>query len=769
MKVKQKQTTKQRFIVISLLIFSFFSSHLYAQDEQQDTIRRVELESVGITWTRPGGEELFSSTYLSKDDIKNSQGNGSINNLFDCVPSMVSTSDAGTGLGHTYMRIRGIDQTRINVTINGIALNDAESQGSWFVNLPDFGSYVQSLDVQRGVGTSNNGAAAFGATMNFTTQQENREPFLEFTSAVGSFKTFRNNISAGTGLIKNRLTATIGYSNIQSKGYIDRGNVNLNSLYFNTTYRLFNKKKSRDFGKLALNILYGNEKTGQTWNGVPSDSLKTNRRYNSCGEYYDNEGKVRYYENETDNYEQTHYQLFYSINRDFINEKKKHTIRFNAGGHLTRGIGYYESYRANKKFTAYGLENLIILNDTIKKTDFIDRKYLDNYFYGGTFNFEHQITNIENEKLKNSSLTWSLGGALNHYDGDHYGTIIWTKYAKEIPINYRWYNGKGSKLQANIFGTLSYNINDKLFSYLDLQYRYIDYKISGTEDKLTDIGQQYRWNFFNPKIGINYSWKSIGKLSAIHAFYGSFAIANREPTRADLVDSPNDKKPVPETLFDLEVGYRLKSSLWSFNANLYYMHYHNQLILTGEINNTGAAIMTNAKTSYRAGIELVSYYQPVKFFLWKINSTFSTNKILNYTEFIDDWDTGVQRQKAIGLTNISFSPNIILTNELHFTIIKKIKISAITKFVSKQYLDNSSNDNYILKPYSTTNLNFSYQLQCKAISQIEFFFYINNIFNTQYESNAWLYRYYEEGIEKFQDGYFAQAGINVLGGIKMRF
>lgn len=734
-----------------------------------DSLRPIQLKGVGITWTRPSGEEIFSSSVVNREEIKKSQGNGSINNLFDQIPSMITTSDAGTGIGYTYMRIRGIDQTRINVTINGIALNDAESQGSWFVNLPDFGTHVDNLQIQRGVGTSNNGAAAFGATMNFSTLSANPNPFLEITSSAGSFYTFRNTVSASTGLIKNRLSAAVSYSNIQSKGYIDRASANLNSLFFTTDYRLLSKDLSRDYGKLTFNLIYGNEKTGLAWNGVPSDSLKTNRTYNSCGEYYDANGNVHYYDNETDNYQQTHYQLFYSTNKKYYTEKLEHNFKIDVGSHLTRGLGYYENYKSNKSFEDYGLPMLVLEHDTLTQTDLIARKYLDNYFYGATFNIEHRMTEPSREGAKRNSFSWSLGGAVNRYQGDHYGNIIWMQYAGNIPINHRWYDGIGDKTQLNIFGTASYSLDENIYTYLDLQYRRINYLIDGSDDNLTNIFQDYIWNFFNPKLGFHYSWKGKQNEHLNQSVYGSFAMANREPTRADLIDSPNEKKPVPETLYDLELGYRLKTKNFAFNANYYFMYYKDQLILTGEINDVGAAIMTNVPQSYRTGLELIASYKPVSFFLWKINGTFSLNKILNYMEYVDNWDTWSQEQNQLGTTDISFSPSIVAANEFVFTPLKHFNIGFVTKFVSKQYLDNSSNDHYILKPYSTTNLNLSYEFHTKIIPEIGLFFNINNLFNAQYESNAWLYKYYKEGIEKFEDGYYTQAGINFLGGIRLKF
>ena len=759
-KIKNRSPfTAYRLPLIALLIFNFQFSILNSQNLQRDTIYSWELSPVEILSKAPESlEKTFSATTLTRTDIQNNIGNGSINNLFDMIPSMVTTSDAGTGLGYTYMRLRGIDQTRINVTFNGVALNDAESQGTWLVNLPDFGNVVHSLNVQRGVGTSNNGAAAFGASMNFNTLKPNYQPFIELTSAAGSFYTFRNSVTASTGMIKDVFSTTVSYSNLSSNGYIYNSKANLHSL-FSTSDIFLPKKRKENVSKLRFNIFYGNEKTGLAWNGVPSDSLKTNRRYNSCGMYKDAEKKWQHYKNETDNYQQTHAQLFY----DYKNMKRR--FEMNIGAHLTRGIGYYEQYKENKKFMAYGLPDLVIKDTTIKKCDFITRKYLDNYFYGIVFNATKEF-----EIKKEHVLFLSTRAALNHYDGKHYGTIIWGEYLKNTPPNYEWYYGTGNKLQGNIIASLGYTYKG-WFAYVDFQYRYIHYKISGKNDKLDDITQNHVWDkFLNPKAALSYSWK---KHDIEHTAYFSFAVANREPTRSDLIDAIYaPKTPKPETLYDFELGYTLNMNKFRFNANGYYMLYDNQLVLTGQINNTGAAIMTNVKESYRLGAELVANYQPVKFFQWKIAGTFSLNKICNYDNLIEKRDTLWNlTYDTVFMKNstISFSPAVVLSNILQFYPFKNFSVNLTTQFVSKQYIDNSQDNRYILKPYCVSNLNLRYDIPKLKKLHLSLFFSINNIFNAKYESNAWLWRAMVGNTEEHEDGYFPQAGINFLGGVKVRF
>lgn len=793
---KQKQffTSKRKpkifnIAIICLLAMLAGMLGVHAQNIP-DSLNPVMLEGVGINWTKASGEEMFSATSVNKDEINSNIGNGSINNLFELVPSMITTSDAGTGIGYTYMRIRGIDQTRINVTINGIALNDAESQGSWFVNLPDFGAKVQQLDVQRGVGTSNNGSAAFGATMDFATLDNSHQRYFEISSTAGSFNTFRNSATFGTGLIGDVFAATISYSNVLSDGYIDFSSAKLHSLFFSSDFYLKNKKKNKNYGKLKLNILYGNEKTGLAWNGVPSDMLPINRRYNSCGEYLDPTGQVRHYFNETDNYQQVHTQLFYDYNKR-INDRNH--IKVNVAGHFTRGLGYYEEYKAEKGYTDYALEPLVYshkhimaydsiigihdatpeeiasgdtthlnYNDTINTGDFITQKWLDNYFYGVTFSFKQSFTQVGNKGLDNR-LSWSVGGSANRYDGKHYGIVKWAQFGG-VPDNYHWYDGTGKKNQFNIYGTLDYS-QGRWYTYIDLQYRMIDYHIGGIDDDLTDVTQNYLWHFFNPKAGVSVDLDQ----NRHHSLYLSLARSQREPTRSDLIDGPADKKPVPETLYDVELGYRMQYNKYAFNANAYFMYYDKQLVLTGEINDVGAAIMTNVDKSYRLGIELVSAYKPIKYFTWNIKGTFSLNKILDYTEYVDDWDNGGQIVKHLGTTDISFSPNIVASNEFIVTPVDNFNISLTTQFVSRQFIDNSSNKQYSIKPYCVTNLNLSYCFHTKPVKDIELFFRINNLFNAKYESNAWIYRYYYEGAECFMDGYFPQATINFMGGVRIKF
>lgn len=764
--MKKQQLKQGRATLILLTIFHIFTlGNAQVSSELNDSIKHQISEVEIFGSLGKSMETIFSATTLTKQNIKENIGNGSINNIFDLIPSMITTSDAGTGVGYTYMRIRGVDQTRINVTMNGIAINDAESQGSWLVNLPDLANSVGSLNVQRGVGNSSHGSSAFGASMNFATLQPGTKPFIELSSGAGSFYTFRNSITASTGGSNDRISAMVSYSNILSQGYINRSDARLNSLFFTSDINL-NKKNATQKMKhsLQFNLFYGDEKTGLAWNGVPSYQLEEERRSNSCGAYFDENGNLQYYDNETDNYTQTHYQLFYKL----INAKSGYFL--NIGAHLTRGLGYYEQYKDDKKYSAYGLPNYIFNEEVIKRSDFITQKWLDNYFYGLQFTTgKSYLLNNKNRDLKKRSLLkWNLNGSLNHYDGDHYGKIIWSQYEKSVPQNFEWYFGTGNKIQGNLAGNLAYQW-DKWTFFTELQYRHIDYKIAGTDDDLLDITQSYQWDFFNPKASISYQWN---KNKTEQSLYFSFAMANREPTRSDIVDAPIYAKPIPETLYDFELGYFLNLEKYRLNANGYFMHYDNQLVLTGQINDVGAAIMSNVKSSYRTGIEIVSHYQPTKYFTWNFNTTLSQNKILDYTQFMEtydeNWEFVTMTEERLGTTNISFSPNMIIGNEFIFTPVKNFNIGLATKFIGKQYIDNSSNEQFIIKPYTITNLNFSYMFPEFKKIKASLFFSINNLFDARYESNAWLWKAYVDGSEYYEDGYYPQAGINFFGGFRVR-
>jgi iron complex outermembrane receptor protein len=704
-------------------------------------------EEVIILSTRADGTTPVNYTNVRKDEIEERNFGQDIPYILSFTPSMVSSSDAGTGIGYTNFRIRGTDMNRINITVNGIPLNDAESHGVWWVDLPDFAGSIDNVQIQRGVGTSVNGAASFGATMNFQTFTMNWRPYAIVNSSFGSFNTLRNSISAGTGMLNGRFTFDFRMSGIRSDGFIDRAFSDLNSYHLQAGYYT---------GKtmLKFNIFSGKEKTYQAWYGVPSDLLSSDRRFNPAGMIISATGDTSWYDNETDNYQQNHYQLIYS------NELSRELF-LNAALHYTGGKGYYEEYRQDQSLADYRIRQVIAGNDTINSTDLIRRKWLDNDFYGLTWSLLY----------REEVIYACFGGSFNRYDGRHYGRVIWARYAGESEINHEWYRGTGLKTDANIFMKLSFHLMRNLVAYGDLQYRFIRYNISGLHEDLRDITQEHDYSFFNPKFGMNYEFNSN------HSAFFAFAVANREPTRSNFTDADiAHPAPTPETLFDYELGYKVGLNKFYLEANLYFMNYRDQLILTGEINNVGAPVMTNIPKSYRAGLELLAGYHPLNRLHLDMNLTLSRNKIKRFTEYVDNWDyrtdPGTQPYQFIrdlGERDLAFSPSVIGGSRITYEVINDLKIILQSKYVGKQYIDNTSSEDRILDNYFVNDLTIRYNFSTKLLQEIGLSLQVNNIFNTEYETNAWIYRYYEGGEEKYTDGYFPQAGIHLFGGVTLTF
>ena len=697
-------------------------------------------EEVIITAIRANDESPTTYTVMNQTQIAKRNMGKDLPYIFKTTPSLVVSSDAGAGVGYTGMRIRGTDLTGINVTLNGVPVNDAESHNVFFVDLPDLASSINDVQIQRGVGTSTNGAASFGASININTGENNIDPFAEISSAYGSFNTFKNTVSFGSGLLKNSWNFSGRLSSITSDGYIDRASSDLQSAYLSGSYI-----GEKDILKAV--IILGKEKTYQAWYGVPKDSLKTNRTYNPAGEMYDNDGNfLGYYNNQTDNYKQNYYQLHYAHK---FNDK----LNLATTGFLTTGKGYYESYRNQDDYADYGIMDTIIGNDTISSSNLIRQKWLDNKYYGLNLALNYSAERIN----------LNFGGGWNRYEGDHFGKIIW---AQVIPINWldrNWYFNTGTKTDFNFFAKANYSLTEKINLYGDLQYRSIDYKIVGTHDDLGDLTQNHTYNFFNPKAGIFY------KLNEKHDLYFSFGIANREPNRSVYRDADPNQEIKPEMLMDYELGYKLLLDKLLFEANFFYMDYKDQFVHTGKINNVGAAIMTNVPDSYRAGIELVTSIGITKWLDWNANATFSQNKIKNFTAYIDDWTTWAQREEVIGTTDISFSPNTIISSDFVFKPTNGLSVSLLTKYVGKQYIDNTSNDNRSIDPYLVNNININYSIRTNFIKQIDFILSLNNILNEKYETNAWVYRYYYEDVEYDMNGYFPQAEFNFMVGVNLKF
>jgi iron complex outermembrane receptor protein len=717
-----------------------------------DTYREIVLdpksymgEEAIITAVRAGKKDPVALSFINKNQIKRNNSGKDIPYLLSLTPSIVVTSDAGNGVGYTGLRIRGTDATRINVTIDGIPLNDAESHGVWWVNMPDLSSSIENVQIQRGVGTSTNGAAAFGASINFKTSMADKKPEGEMDFSYGSFNTLKKTLSLGTGLINDQFTFNVRLSEINSDGYIDRAETNLQSIFISSAW--YSKKNI-----LKLNIIQGKEKTYQAWDGVPGYLLDTDRTYNGIGKYSDDEGMVKYYDNETDNYQQNHYQLHYSRE---ISGNTNASLSL----HYTMGKGYYEQYKEDQNLADYQLDEIDIAGQEIIRTDLIRRKWLDNDFYGLVASVNH----------KTDQLSLSFGGGFNQYIGDHYGTVIWAQYMSNGEINHRWYESEGDKTDFNLFSRINYALNEKLNLYTDLQLRGINYAIKGIDDDQRDITQNHSYMFFNPKAGFN------ANLNKNQRIYALFSVANREPTRSNFVDAdPMQPLPKFETLLDYEFGYQYISQSFSAGLNTYFMDYNNQLVLTGEINDVGDPVMTNMKDSYRLGIEITGALKLTNFLAWNVNLSLSRNKIKNMTEHVDNWDFWngkgpYQFKKNLGTTNIAFSPSVIAGSEIDLRILKAVSVSLLSKYVGKQYIDNTSSADRMLNDYLVNDLNINYTVNAVWTKNINIHLLVSNLFNVQYESNGWVYRYFYENTEQSLDGYFPQAGTNFLAGISIQF
>ena len=688
-------------------------------------------DEVIVKATRASENSATTFKNLSKEDLEKNNFGQDLPYLLDQTPGVVTYSDAGAGVGYTGVRIRGSDPSRVNVTINGIPYNDTESQGSFWVNLPDFSSSVDNIQIQRGVGTSTNGAGAFGGSLNIQTNTLADSAYGELNNTIGSYQTLKNTVKLGTGLINGKWSFDGRLSRIVSDGYIDRASSNLKSYFLSGAY----------YGKTSLirvNVFSGNEKTYQAWNGVPEDKLLTDRKFNQFT-----------YDNQTDNYQQDHYQFLYS--KSFSDQ-----FSFNGALHYTKGKGYYEEFKDNEELTAYGLNNVVIGNQTITNTDLIRRRWLDNNFYGLTYAFNYTPTSI---------LNFTLGGAYNQYDGDHFGEVIWAKYASNGNIRQQYYFDNGFKTDFNVFGKASVDLN-KVSLFADLQYRNIGYKFLGFDNNLNNVTQNASLNFFNPKVGFTY------QLNEKDNFYASFSIANKEPNRDDYTLSTPNNRPKAEHLKNVEAGYRFKSNVFSGGLNLYSMNYKNQLVLTGQINNVGAYVRSNVAKSFRNGLELDATARINKKLSWGIATAFSQNKVKNFEEFIDEYNANFeyvgQVKNVYTKTDLAFSPAFVGSSTLAFKAFKNAEVALISKYVSKQYLDNTSNDARKLDAFFVNNLRLSYDLKVKGVKNVGLGLLVNNIFNELYASNGYTFSYIYGGpvTENF---YYPQAETNFLLSLNVKF
>ncbi|WP_288983423.1 TonB-dependent receptor [uncultured Flavobacterium sp.] len=719
---RYKVRSTKTYLSLSFIFYFLFS---FSQEIQKDTTKTTELKEIMVSSVRAKGQNPITHSNVSVKEISPRNLGQDIPVLLQYLPSVVTTTDAGNGVGYTYMRVRGSDGSRINVTLNGVPFNDSESQGTFFVNLPDFASSLESVQLQRGVGTSTNGAGAFGASLNMQTKSFQEKAYAEVSNSVGSFGTRKHTLAFGTGL-HNHFEMNARISNIVSEGFIDRASSNMFGYFFNANY--ITEKSQIKF--LAFG---GKEKTYQAWYGIEDvDKLENDRTFNPAGMYTDEFGNVQFYDNETDNYWQNHFQLHWT-------EKWSKNWISNAALHYTIGKGYFEQFKEDETLADYDLPDFG--GNSI--SDLVRKRWLDNDFFGTTFSLNYKT-------LKTDVL---FGGAANRYLGKHFGEVIWTQYY--VPNANTYYDNFGNKDDINFYTKASYNITNKLNLFTDLQYRMVFYE--ATSVKFSDVNDTFR--FFNPKAGLSY------QLNNKNSFYGYFGIANKEPRRDDYENG----SVKPERLLDYELGWKYNSKKLKVNANAFYMNYKDQLVLTGALNDVGSPVFTNSGKSYRVGLEVESSIVITKKLILNPNVTVSQNK---NQDFYFQRDGILQN---LGDTNIAFSPNLILGNRLTFIPINNFQISVLSKFVSEQYMGNIDSEKSKLDAYFVSDLNINYEWKLnKTIKSIVFSGLVNNIFDLEYESNGYFYTYDDtwsgpapttiEGT-----GYYPQAGINFLVGVSLNF
>ena len=710
---------KRIFLFTTLAI-----SQYLAVGQTQDTARKpLFLQPVEVVAIRSGTNAPFTKTDLSKKDIEKINFGQDLPFLLNQVPSTVVNSDAGNGVGYTGIRIRGADLSRINVTVNGIPYNDAESQGVFFVDLPDISSSINSIQVQRGVGTSSNGAGAFGATINISTNNLIEKPYAEFNNSYGSFNTHKHTLKLGTGLIKDHFTVDARLSKIGSDGYIDRATSDLGSYYASAAYYDAHTQ-------IRFNAFGGKEKTYQAWYGVPESMLKTNRTFNPAG----TEKPGEPYENQTDNYWQKQYQLFF-------NHSFNESLALNVAFFLTKGKGYYEEYKADQHLMDYGI------NDP-GNSDLVRQLWLDNDFYGNIFSLHY--------KKNGTQLTF--GGGWNQYNGDHFGKVIWTQRPVAL-LGSEYYKLDALKTDLNIYGKWEQKITDRLSTFADLQFRKVKYDLNGFRNNPT-LFISNNYEFINPKAGLSYRNENFRA-------YFSYALGRKEPNRDDFEAGLN-QQPTPETLHDFELGFEKKTNKTTLAATLFYMKYKDQLVLTGKINDVGAYTRTNIPDSYRFGVELQASVQPFSKLRWDGNLSLSENKVLKFTDYVDDYDFGDQQSTYYAKSDIAFSPAVIASSTFTFLPTKNIEASLVSKYTGSQFLDNTGSNTKKLNAYFLNDLRLMWTMKAKFLKEINFFGQVNNIFDVKYEPAGYTFSYYYLLKLTTENYYYPMAGINFMVGLNLK-
>ncbi len=750
------------------LMLSMMGVALAAQSEETDTLKSVELQNVQVVSTRATRKMPMAFTNMGKDELKAVNHGQDIPYLLSLTPSVTMTSDAGNGIGYTSLRVRGTDPSRINITANGIPMNDAESAQLYWVNMGDFASSVQSMQIQRGVGTSTNGAGAFGATLNMQTENVGTEPFVGIDLSGGSYYSHKETLRFGTGLLGGHWGIQGRLSNIGSKGYLDRASTKLNSYFLQAGW-------FGDNTMVKFITFNGVEETYHAWNYTSKyEQALYGRTYNSCGEYYDEQGNTRYYDNQTDNYHQQNYQLIW-------NQRLSDMLNLNTALHYTKGDGYYEEYKRKRTLFEYDLDP----QETWATSDLVRQKKMDNDFYG-------VVASLNYNNRQNLQATF--GGGWNKYDGDHFGYVTWVKspVAALLP-NHKYYDDNTKKTDFNVYGKVTYDFLPGMNAFVDLQYRHVGIKMTGPTDEINwdtykrivyDMKESY--DFFNPKFGLNYD------ITSNHKVYASYAIAHKEPTRNNFQNSLNAEldQPKAERLNDLEVGYKYQSQLLTAGANLYWMDYKDQFVLTGEIDKIGEAITRNLPNSYRLGVELEAALKPIDWFRWDINATWSKNRVKGITVQLTDGSVA-----DLGNQPLAFSPDFILNNILTFNY-RGMKASVQSQYVSKQYMTNTGFKSYqtlddngqlvdvgmMLDGHFTTNVDLSYNFQLPklGIKDVTVGLTLYNLFSAKYDNNGWAApAYTKQGdrviatgwseSDQYEAGFAPSAPFNLMAHLSVNF
>lgn len=737
-------------------ILAISCSYVSLSAQQTDSLQQVKLNEIVVSSVRAKKNAPIAFSDLNQQQIRKDNGGSNIPFVLKTMPSVVSYSEGGTPIGNTSFRIRGTDANRINVTLNAMPLNNPESQEVYWVNLPDLSNSLKSIQVQRGVGTASNGAASFGANISLETTSSHSKAYGEASTAIGSYNAFISSIAVGTGVLKNGLSFDGRYSKVTGDGYIRNGKVDHYSAYAAISYYNHNQ---------LLRAIYMNgvQHTGITWNGIDPETMKTNRKYNSAGEYTDDAGNVHYHDNETDNYYSNIVQFVYS-------NHLSNQLTLNASLNYNNGYGFYENYKQNQDLVKkFNISPQITANDSIHRfSDVVRRKMMSNNLYAANLNMVYT-----NDKFSITS-----GGMFSYYDGSHFGKLPWVKFNQNISPDFKWYRNTVLKRDINAFTKINYSPISRLNLLAELQYRYIDYRMRGFDDDMVNLSQKNYYSFFNPKLGVSYG------LSQSSQIYFSYGISNREPLRADLKDSgkikdgKKSKEIKSERLYDYELGYKYATKRLSSGLNLYYMDYKDQMVQTGKLSDVGYKLQENVANSYRIGVEAEVAYSAFPWLQIDGNVTLSQNKIKNYSAYFDnyikkDGKDGYVKDGQIEIfkkkTDISFSPNLVGSGVVTIMPLEGLSFSLVNKYVGKMYYDNTSDKDNRLDDYFISDFIAGYTFDSHRIGMIDLQLFIYNVWNKEYVSNAYVESSFYDGKKSSYRGYYPQATCNIMARVGIRF